>query len=119
MAIVLFLDARCSACADLVAAIEEGHVAELSAPLIVVSDEVEAARRLRRSADATVLVDAERSIANVFKNTISPHVFVVDEYGVVVATGTPNRWNELESLVATSRRGGDWGSHRQEAAVGS
>jgi peroxiredoxin len=104
--IVLFLGSGCRACEHLVRDLELKQAPEVGARLVVVSGSPAEARLLASSADVTVLVDEERELARAFESAVAPHAFVIDEYGVVVSSGVPSDWNDVQHLGSTTG-GGD------------
>ena len=116
--IVVFLESGCEACEHLVGDLQHGRVPDLGLRLVVVSSDLDEARRLARSTEVTALVDHERSVARAFQSAVSPQAFVVDEQAMVLASGTSNEWDELRRLVTTAR-GGDRKTGATAAAVSS
>ena len=116
--IVVFLESGCEACEHLVEDLQHGRVPDLGVRLVVVSSDLAEARRLARSTEVTVLFDHERSVARAFQSAVSPQAFVVDEHGMVLASGTSNEWDELRRLV-TIAKGGDRESDVAAAALSS
>lgn len=104
--VVLFLDEGCKPCELLVADLQSGNAPDIDARLVVVSSAREAAERLARSNDVIVVADDERSVARAFENVVSPQAFVVDEHVMVLKSATPNTWDELRQLVASTKGGG-------------
>jgi hypothetical protein len=104
---VLFLEPDCSACEDLVNEVDRAHDFPLDVRVVIVSSDRGEAQRLAVQTDATVLVDDDHSIARIFQSVVSPQAFVLDEYGTVKASGTPNQWDELRRLVTTALKGGE------------
>lgn len=104
--IVLFLDSDCKACEELVADLVHDRVPDIGAPLVVVSDERAEARTLARSTDVVVLVDEDRSLATAFETRVTPQAFVLSD-GRVRASGTPNNWESMSNLLASTTKGGD------------
>lgn len=117
-AIVLFLGSGCMACERLVDDLEHGRVPDLGARLVVVSDDRAEALRLGESAEVTVLVDENRTLARLFESAAAPHAFILDEHGTVLANGTPDEWEGLRHLFVTAK-GGDRESDRAAAAMSS
>lgn len=116
--IILFLEPACKACELLVRDLQEGQVPDLGARLVVVSSDRAEAERLARSSEVMVIVDGDRSVARAFQSAVSPQTFVVDEHRMVLASGTPNEWDELRRLVMAAK-GGDRESDVPAAAVAS
>lgn len=93
--IVLFLESRCKACDNFVKDLEQGRVPEVGVRLVVVSSDRREADKLARSGDVTVVVGEDPSLALAFHSRVSPQDFLVDESGVVMASGTPSEWESL------------------------
>jgi hypothetical protein len=105
--IVLFLNTSCGSCELLAADLEAGRVANLDIPLVVVADEPDDAARFAAGGQAQVLLQENASLARAFESDRTPHAFVIDEAGRVVASGTPNTWQAMASLLDDVGRGGD------------
>lgn len=116
--VVLFIGTSCVACERLVDDLENGLAPDLGARLVVVSESAESARRLSGSADVTVLVDDDRSVAGAFESQIVPHVFVVED-GTVLASGRPNTWDGMRRLLVGAVEGGGRQSETAAAAAAS
>jgi len=116
--ILLFVDSDCKACEQLVADLMHGRVPDLGVPLVVVSDDRAEAQTLARSTDVTVLIDQDRSLAASFDTRATPQAFVLS-YGTVRSSATPNTWESMSSLLASTTRGGDRETDTAAAAVAS
>ncbi len=116
--IVLFLDATCQACENLVKDLRLGRSPRLEARLVVVPDSPDLASELAVApGGAIVLMDDERALARTFDMRVVPQAFVIDDEGVVFAAGRPNDWLDLERLLA--ERGGGHDSDISAAALAS
>lgn len=104
--IVLFLSSECEACAQLLAGLEGMKVPTLPYRLIVASREHDLAERVS-SGDRLVIMQPDAAMASAFESHRTPHVFVVDRVGRVLATGSPNTWDALRQLVDAAVEGGD------------
>ncbi|CAN5217968.1 hypothetical protein BH18ACT12_BH18ACT12_24380 [soil metagenome] len=116
---VLFLGSSCNACEGFVRDLSDGRVPHLQARLVVVADEAEEARGLATAPGVTLLVQEDRSLARVFESDRVPHAFVIDEEGRVLASGWPNDWEGLQSLVESAEKGGGRENDVTAAAIAS
>lgn len=103
--VVLFLDSACQSCGQFVHDLTTGYVPSLDAQLVVVSDDRGEAARWAAEG-VTVLVQEDRSLAQIFESDRTPHAFVVDENGRVILRGTPNDWDLLRDLARSTEEGG-------------
>jgi thiol-disulfide isomerase/thioredoxin len=106
--IVLFLSSDCPPCRTLANDLGEPEAAsELGVRVVAVLDETDRdgriAQRVQRG--ATVVYQSERSVARAFGSNATPHAFLVDGDGVVVARGTPNTIDGLVELAEAVRAG--------------
>jgi hypothetical protein len=104
-AVVLFVGASCAACERLIIDLEAGRIPDLSSRLFVVSEYADEAERFAPSAEVTVVVDPQRSIAKAFESEVVPNAYVVED-GTILASGRPNDWEAIETLIST-QEGGD------------
>lgn len=117
--IVLFLSRNCQSCERFIRDLKKERVPELGARLVAVTDEPEQARELAVSAEVSVVVQENRSLARIFETNATPHAFVLDEARRVLTSGTPNDWGGLRQLLARSEGGGGSTSNVAAAAVAS
>lgn len=106
-AVVLFLGATCQACERFERDLSRSRAPDVGARLVVVTDDSEEALSLAASSTVTVVTQQGRSLSRVFESNVTPHAFVLDESGVVLASGTPNDWERLRQLVPRAVRGGE------------
>ena len=104
--VVLFIGARCPACATLVADLEAGTAPTFEVPVIVVSDSREQSQRLRPSVGLRIIETGTDRLGRALQNDRTPHAFVIDEEGRIAAVGSPNGWRELASLLEEAEGGG-------------
>jgi peroxiredoxin len=116
--VVLFLGSGCKACAQLVDDLEKDRAPDLGVRLVVVSGDRTEAQMLASSEEATVLVDEQQVLARIFQSAVAPHAFMIDEHGVVLASGVPSDWEDLRHLRSTTE-GGDRRSDIAAAVVRS
>jgi len=103
--LVVFADADCRACDELVPAVLRAAVDGQLPPLAVIGrGEPSATPPAWRSASARVAVGCERdgAVATAFRVDVSPHLFVIDEGGFVVAQGGAD---DLDGVRALLREG--------------
>jgi hypothetical protein len=112
--IVLFVSSDCAACALLLSGLERGDRPESSERFVVVTDNNADAERVS-TAGAKVVIQQAASVAQAFKSHRTPHLFVLDGNGHVVANGSPNTWEDMADLVNASGKGGV--THMHEAAA--
>lgn len=116
--IVLFISSDCAACELLLSGLERGVLPDSSERFVVVTDNHADAERVT-SASATVVIQQAASVAQAFKSHRTPHVFVLDANGHVVANGSPNTWEDMADLVTASGKGGGVARMHEAAAVPS
>lgn len=100
--LVLFADADCAACVELIPAVV-GAAADRVVPPTVVIGRGAVPRAWTDHADGVrVNVGAERDgeVSLAFRTEISPHLFVIDESGFVAAQGGPLTLGDVEALVS-------------------
>jgi hypothetical protein len=103
--LVLFADADCAACEDLVPAVVQASTQGVLPPAAVIAntplDDAPTGWRTPHGAGRFVVVGAEheRDISDRYRVDVTPTVFLVDEDGVVVARGTPASLEETRDLV--------------------
>ncbi len=103
--LILFADAECRACDDLVPAVVEAASNDRLPPTVVVgggdATSIPTAWR-SASGPGTVIVGVEREqeVSNAFGTEVSPHAFVVDEGGFIAAQGGPLTLDDVHELIA-------------------
>ena len=114
-AVIVFLSSDCPPCRSLAREIARRPPAELPFFLVVESEE-EAAELGLDLADR-VLVQPSRELSVAFRTSATPHAFVVDRDGVILANKTPNTVEGLRKLARPILRGGDAAEKDTEAVV--
>ena len=101
--LVLFADADCSACDDVVPAVVRAAAAGALPPLALVGrgrpDATPMTWRGEDSARVVTGVERDREVSDAFRVEVSPHVFVIDESDAVVAQGGAVTLADVEALV--------------------
>jgi Redoxin len=103
--LVVFADADCAACDDLVPAVVQASAQGALPPAAVIAstplDPLPTGWRTPEGAERLVLVGVERArdISDRYRVDVTPTVFLVDEAGIVVARGTPGTLKETSDLV--------------------
>jgi hypothetical protein len=105
VSVVLFISSSCQACADLLVGLETGSVPPLPCRLVVVSREQELAARV--ASGTWLVIKSDSAVVAAFKSHRTPHAFLVDRGGRVLANGSPNTWEELTRLAEAGIEGGD------------
>lgn len=117
--VVLFLSPSCKACEGLVADLKAGSVPDLGAPLVVLSDDRRQADEFVVTPAVTVVVQNERSVADVFDSNVTPHAFVIGARREVEASGITSDWKSLRRLLEEVPTEGGDNSEMAAAAVGT
>lgn len=105
-ATIVFLSASCPPCAALARDLRR-HPSRDESVYVVVS-EANDAEQLRLTEAQQVLIQRDGQVSEAFKTTATPHAFVFDRAGVLVAAGTPNSGAALRRLAApVIEEGGD------------
>jgi len=101
--LVVFADADCSACDDVVPAVVRAAAAGALPPLALVGRGRPDATPTNWRGDDPVRVVAgverDREVSDAFGVEVSPHVFVIDEGDAVVAQGGAVTLGDVEALV--------------------
>ncbi|MGE5226256.1 MAG: TlpA family protein disulfide reductase [Planctomycetaceae bacterium] len=100
--VVLFADADCAACDEVVPDVVTAAAAGALPPVAVIGrGDPEATPAAWRSPDPRVIVGAERAddATSSYQVETSPHAFVVDESGFVVARGGAASVEDVRALV--------------------
>jgi glutaredoxin-related protein len=105
-ATILFLSASCPPCATLARDLRR-HPNRGESVYVVVS-EANDAKELRLTEAQPVLIQRNGQLSEAFKATATPHAFVFNSAGILVAAGTPNSGAALRRLAAPAlEEGGD------------
>lgn len=101
--LVLFADADCRACDDVVPEVVRAAAAGALPPLALVGrgrpDATPAGWRGDDRARVVAGVERDREVSDAFRVEVSPHVFVIDEGDAVVAQGGAVTLSDVEALV--------------------
>ncbi|MGZ4150497.1 MAG: TlpA family protein disulfide reductase [Actinomycetota bacterium] len=100
--LVVFADAECAACDDVVPGVVTAAASGALPPVAVIGrGDAAATPAAWRSADPRVIVGAERGddVTTAYQVQTSPHVFVVDESALVVAQGGAASVDDVRALV--------------------
>jgi len=101
--LVLFADADCRACDDVVPAVVRAAAAGALPPLALVGrgrpDATPEGWRGNDRARVVAGVERNREVSDAFRVEVSPHVFVIDEGEAVVAQGGAVTLADVEALV--------------------
>ncbi len=100
--LVVFADADCAACDDVVPGVVSEAASGALPPVVVIGrGPAQATPASWRSADPRVIVGAEHGddVTAAYQVETSPHVFVVDESGFVVAQGGAASVKDVRALV--------------------
>lgn len=101
--LVVFADADCRACDELVPAVVRAAAAGALPPLALVGrgrpDATPEAWRGDDPARVVVGVERAREVSDAFRVDVSPHVFLIDEGEAVVAQGGARTLADVEALV--------------------
>jgi hypothetical protein len=96
--ILLFADAACRACDDLVPVAVEASTTGALPPVVVVAREDDAAMPASWAGRWTG-VERGDEVSEAFEVEVSPHVFVIDEGGAIVAQGGAATLADVEALL--------------------
>ena len=105
-ATILFLSAACPPCATLARDVRRQR--NRSEPVYVVVNDLNDATQLRLTEAQHVLIQRDGQLSEAFKTSATPHAFVFNSAGVLVAVGTPNSGAALDRLARpVLEEGGD------------
>ena len=108
-ATILFLSASCPPCATLARDLRRQDRDE---SVYVVVSEPNDAEKLRLTEAQPVLIQRNGQLSEAFKTSATPHAFVFNSTGILVAAGTPNSGAALRRLAVTVlEEGGDAVGH--------
>jgi hypothetical protein len=97
--VLVFADTACRACDDLVPAVVEASMSGMLPPVVVVGREDDPTAMPASWAGRWTGVERGDEVSEAFKVEVSPHVFVVDEGGAIVAQGGAATLADVEALV--------------------
>jgi hypothetical protein len=100
--LLVFADADCSACESLVPNVVQASAEGILPPVVIIG-RGNAAATPSSWRNATSGVERDGEVSAAFDVDVSPHVFVVDDGGVVVAQGVVVDLHDVEVLVAAGR----------------
>lgn len=112
--VLLFLAADCPPCRVLADELRAASPPYVEARLVLVFDAEAEAGQLIEGIDAEVIYQDERAVSRAFNSAGTPHAFVIDRAGTVVASGMPNTLSALRELAA-SRDGKEVRRQKREA----
>jgi hypothetical protein len=98
--LLLFLDADCAPCRDLVVALDREDV-QLPLEKVAVLQPVEGSRLPSLPAGWTVLAQRDRKVSRALRVSATPYAYVVDGTNTVTAAGIPNSPPDLQRLVSS------------------
>ena len=105
--LVMFADAECRACDEVVPAVVRAAAAGALPPTALVGrgrpDATPAGWRADDPARVVAGVERDREVSDAFRVEVSPHVFVIDEGDAVVAQGGAGSLADVEALVRGAR----------------
>lgn len=100
--VLLFADTSCGACDDLVPAAVEASTNGSLPPVVVIAREDDTPMPASWAGRWTGVEQGD-DVSEAFRVEVSPHVFVIDEGGAIVAQGGAATLADLEGLVRESR----------------
>jgi malonyl CoA-acyl carrier protein transacylase len=103
-AVLVFLGADCPPCRALADDLRAARPPYLPSTLVLVVDEGREATAVIEGIDTEVIYQHGREVSQAFNSSATPHAFVIDRGGTVVATGTPNTLSALRELVVSLKR---------------
>lgn len=105
VSVVLFMKADCVVCRSLAHQLSRKELDALgigSTTYVIVRDEHER-DALSLDPDLEIVFQEDGIVSWAFRSTATPQAFVVDENGIVAATGFPNSMSHLDALVTHAR----------------
>ena len=96
--VLLFADTSCRACDDLVPAAVEASATGALPPVVVIAREDDAAMPVSWAGRWTGVEHGDE-VSEAFHVDVSPHLFVIDEGGAIVAQGGAATLADVEALV--------------------
>ena len=100
--VLLFADASCRACDDLVPAAVAASTNGDLPPVVVIAREDDASMPASW-AGRWIGVEQGDEVSEAFRVEVSPHLFVIDEGGAIVAQGGATTLADVEALVREGR----------------
>lgn len=106
ISLVLFLSSGCPPCGVLADELSDAEAIPGTRLLVVLNDRSECLE-LGLSSALPIAYQRNGEVSRAFQTTATPHAFLVDSRGVILASGTPNSRKALRDLVEESLEGGD------------
>jgi hypothetical protein len=100
--VLLFADTSCRACDDLVPAAVEASTSGVLPPVVVIAREDDAPMPSSWEGRWTGVEQGDE-VSEAFRVEVSPHLFVIDEGGAIVAQGGAATLADVEALVREGR----------------
>lgn len=100
--VLLFADTTCRACDEVVPAAVAASAAGTLPPVVVIAREEDADMPASWSGSRTG-VEHGGVVSDAFRVDVSPHLFVIDEGGAIVAQGGAASLADIEALVREAR----------------
>jgi hypothetical protein len=97
--LVVFADAGCESCAGLLPELARAAAAGVVPTVVVVGRAGDTVPATWRGARVVAGTERDRSVSDAFGVEVSPHVFVIDEGGAIVAQGGAVTLADVERLV--------------------
>lgn len=97
--LVVFADAECESCAGLMPELARAAAAGAIPTAVVVGRAGDTVPATWRGARVVAGTERDRSVSEAFGVEVSPHVFVIDEGGAIVAQGGAVTLADVERLV--------------------
>lgn len=102
--VLLFLAADCPPCRALADELRAAGPPYVQARLVLVVDAEAEASQVIEGIDAEVVYQDKRVVSRAFNSVGTPHAFVIDRAGTVLANGMPNTLSALRELTASRDR---------------
>ena len=97
--LLVFADADCRTCDELMPAAVQAAGAGTVPPMVIVGRDGSAIPSSWRGPHVVAGAERDRAVSDAFRVDVSPHVFVLDEQGSVVAQGGVVTLRDVEALV--------------------
>ncbi len=97
--LIVFADADCATCDDLVPPLVGAAAVGAVPPTVIVGRDGRDLPASWRGPQVVAGVERDRAISDAFEVEISPHLFLIDEGGAVVAQGGATTLEDVEALV--------------------
>jgi hypothetical protein len=100
--LIVFADADCATCHELVPPLVDAAAAGAVPPTVIVGRDGRDLPPSWRGPQVLAGVERDRAISDAFEVEISPHLFLIDEGGAVVAQGGATTLEDAEALVRSA-----------------